>query len=180
MLRRLRENGPGLLVPLAWTFVTAAHLDLVATRTLLIAHVVMDVLLLAFAVLSYDDMREGVLRVWLAVIVVGLVITVAGTASFFFTEPLSVTQPAMRSTLQTLAVAGWMFVPAVALVYTGLETPAGEAGWVYTAGGGLSLLGLLVYLGSLTTTGSTTVLIAGLTLVNVGQTAGILNAVYQY
>ena len=57
MFRRSRELGPALLVPLAWTFVIAAHLGVVIPRTLFIAHVVMTVLLAGFAV--YLIAREG-------------------------------------------------------------------------------------------------------------------------
>jgi hypothetical protein len=168
--RRLRENGPGVLVPLAWTFVTAAHLDLVGTRPVLIAHLVMDVLLAAFAVTSYRDMQSGVLRAWLWVIVLGFGVTLVGTASFFVDGQVS-------TAMQTATVAGWMLLPGVALVYTGVETPDGGAGWVYTAGGLGSLAGLVVYLAGVSVVETALALPVGLTLTNLGQTAGILNAV---
>jgi hypothetical protein len=169
VFRRLRETGPGLLVPLAWTFVTAAHLELVATRTVLIAHVVMTVLLAAFALLSYGDMREGVLRAWLWVIVVGFGVTLVGTASFLVPGP--------TAAMQTATVVGWLVVPGVALVYTGRAVETTGATRLYLAAGGLSLAGAVVYLaGSLVPVG----LLVGLTLGNVGQTAGILHAVVRY
>ena len=111
MFRRLRENGPVVLVPLAWGFVTAAHRDLVTTNTLLMAHVVMTVLLLAFAALSYTDMREGALYAWWLVIAAGIPFTLAGLGGL---TVVSVAQP-----LLTTAIVGWMLLPAVGLLYTG-------------------------------------------------------------
>lgn len=75
MFRRFRENGPVVLVPLAWTFATAAHAGYLAEHTVLVAHVVMDVILVAFAALSWGDMRTGVLRTWKLVLLVGLAFT---------------------------------------------------------------------------------------------------------
>lgn len=156
-------------MPLAWTFVTAAHLGLVATRTVLIAHVVMTVLLAAFALLSYGDMQEGVLRAWLWVIVVGFVVTLVGTASFLVPGP--------TAAMQTITVVGWLVVPGVALAYTGRAVETVGARRLYLAAGGLSLAGAVVYLaGSV----MPVALLVGLTLGNVGQTAGILHAVVKY
>lgn len=174
MFRRLRETGPGLLVPLAWTFAAAAHEGLVATRTVSIAHVVMCVLLAAFAVTSWRDMREGVLHAWLWVIVVGFGVTLLGAVSFLASDAFAAdTLAAMRAT----TVAGWMALPAVALAYTGHETPAGERGWVYTAGGVCSALGLAVYLGGPVVAPASAARLLGLGLAGLGQTAGILLAV---
>lgn len=172
MFRRLRENGPVVLVPLAWGFVTAAHRDLVTTNTLLMAHVVMTVLLLAFAALSYTDMREGALYAWWLVIAAGIPFTLAGLGGL---TVVSVAQP-----LLTTAIVGWMLLPAVGLLYTGWLVPAGEAPLAYTGGGLLSLLGAVVYVGGLFVTGGSTALLAGLLLVGVGQTAGIVAAVVVY
>jgi hypothetical protein len=172
VLRRLRENGPVVLVPLAWGFVTAAHRDLVTTHTLLMAHVVMTVLLIAFAALSYGDMREGALYAWWLVIVAGIPFTVAGLAGLLVR---SLAQP-----LLTAAVVGWMLLPAAGLLYTGRLVPAGEAPLAYTGGGLLSLLGAVVYTVGLFVAGGSTALLAGLALVGVGQTAGIVAAVAIY
>jgi len=168
VFRRLRETAPGLLVPLAWTFVTAAHAGLVETRTILIAHVVMSVLLAAFALASVGDMREGVLRVWLWVIVVGFGMTLLGTASFLVDGP--------TRTMQTATVVGWLTVPAVALVYTG-RAAAGRDGLIYAVGGLVSLVGAVAYLAA--PLAGAVSLYAGLVAGNVGQTAGILTAVTQ-
>lgn len=169
MLRRLRENGPVVLVPLAWTFATVAHLDLLALRTVLIAHLVMAVIIAAFTVLSWREMTEGVLRVWKRVLIAGLVITLTGTAGLLADPPL---EP-----LLTATVVGWMLVPAAGLVSTGrLVTRRPRA---YTIGGTLSGLGAVAYAGGVA--GSLTALVLfGLTLANVGQTAGIVAAVADY
>lgn len=172
VLRRLRENGPVVLVPLAWGFVGAAHRGLVTAHTLLMAHVVMTGLLVAFAALSYGDMREGVLYAWWLVIVAGVPFTLAGLAGLAL--------GAFAQPLLTTAVVGWMLLPAIGLLYTGRRVPAGEAPLAYTGGGALSLLGAVVYLAGLFVGGGSTALLAGLALVGLGQTAGIIAAVVVY
>jgi len=169
MLRRLRANGPVVLVPLAWAFVTAAHLDLVARRTLLIAHVVMAVLLFAFVVLSWRDMRDGALRVWRRIIVAGFVFTATGAVGLVWSSPR----------LLWTAVVGWMLLPAAGLWDTGrrsatarTSSPAVRA---YFAGGAVSALGAAAYV--LGVVVGPTATLAGLLLVGVGQTAGIVAAV---
>jgi hypothetical protein len=175
VFRTLRENGPALLVPLAWAFVTAASLGYVAQRTLLAAHVVMDVLLVGFAVLSWGEMRDGVLLAWRRIIVAGFVGTLAGTLGLLASPPVP--------SLLRIAVLGWMVLPAVGLLYTGHEGAAFAR--VHVVGGALSLLGAVAYgVGTLTSpmgaTGAAGVGVAalvGLGLVGVGQTAGIVAAV---
>jgi hypothetical protein len=162
MLRRLRENGPVVLVPLAWSFVTAAHLGAVARRTLLIAHLVMATLLLAFAALSWTDMREGALLVWRRVIVVGFVFTVAGAAGLVLSD----------RRLLWVAVVGWMLLPAAGLWDTGRR--GARPARAYLAGGACSALGAVVYVVGPNGSAAT---LAGLALVGIGQTAGIVAAV---
>jgi len=169
MLRRLRENGPVVLVPLAWTFATAAHLDVLALRTVLIAHLVMDAIIAAFTVLSWREMTDGVLLVWKRVLLAGLGITLVGTAGLLTDPPTTV--------LLTAAVVGWMLAPAAGLVATGRRVDRRPA--VYTVGGTLSGLGAGAYVAGVSAAGSMLVL-TGLTLANVGQTAGIVAAVYDY
>jgi hypothetical protein len=170
MLRRLRETAPVALVPLAWTFAAAAHLEFVTPHTALVAHVVMDVILIAFAVLSYRDMRtHPVLRAWLAVIVVGAGITLVGTYALATDG---------SETLLRATVFGWLLVPAVALVYTGSALSREEAAWVYTVGGALSAVGAVAFLYG--TLGGVALTLPGIFLGGVGQTAGIVNAVVQY
>jgi hypothetical protein len=163
VFRRLRANGPVVLVPLAWAFVTAAHVDLVARRTLLIVHVVMATLLLAFAALSWADMRTGALRVWWRLVVAGFVLTVAGAVGLVLSA----------ERLLWTAVVGWMLLPAAGLWDTGRRgaTPARA----YLAGGALSGLGAAAYvLGAVAGEVAT---LAGLLLVGGGQTLGIVAAV---
>ena len=171
MLRRLRETGPVVLVPLAWTFATAAHLELLAVRTVLIGHLVMDAVLVAFAALSWNDMREGVLLAWKVVLLVGLGFTLIGTATLF-ASPESVLP--LRVT-----VLGWMLVPAAGLFYTGRHVATDRAPRVYAVGAGSSVLGAVAYLLAPVLPG-THLAVAGIALVGIGQTAGIANAVYQY
>jgi hypothetical protein len=171
MLRRLRENGPAVLVPLAWAFAATAHLDAVSTRTVLVAHVVMDVLLAAFAVLSWRDMVSGVLHIWRGVIVVGLGVTLVGTVAIAWSL-----DPAVLAA----TVLAWMLLPARALWVTGRRVGVADAPRVYTAGAALSVLGAVVYGGWFLTGGSTATLVVAFALVGIGQTAGIVNAVYQY
>ena len=170
MLRRLRENGPVVLVPLAWTFATAAHLDLLALRTVLIAHLVMDAIIAAFTVLSWREMTVGVLLAWKRVLLAGLVVTLVGTAGLL-ADPLA--EP-----LLTVTVVGWMLVPAAGLAYTGRHVERRPR--AYTAGAALSGVGAVVYTGGAVAVGSVALVLAGLTLTNVGQTAGIVAAVYDY
>ncbi|WP_324663663.1 hypothetical protein [Haloarcula sediminis] len=169
MLHRLRENGPVVLVPLAWTFATAAHLDLLALRTVLIAHLVMDAIIAAFTVLSWGEMRDGVLLVWRRVLVVGLGITLVGTAALLAKPPVDL--------LLSATVVGWMLVPAAGLVATGRRIDRRPR--AYTGGGALSAVGAVIYVGGVLGPTSALVLV-GLTVTNVGQTAGIVAAVYDY
>ena len=170
MLYRARENGPVVLVPLAWTFATAAHLDVLTLRTVLIAHLVMDAIIVAFTVLSWREMSEGVLRAWKLVLLAGLGATLLGTAGLLATPPVD--------PFLSLTVVAWMLIPAAGLAYTGQHVAA--APWVYSVGAILSVAGAVVYAGTLLLGLSGVGLLAGLTVTNIGQTAGIANAVYQY
>lgn len=170
MLRRVRETAPAGLVPLAWTFAALAHLEVASPHTALVAHVVMDVILVAFAALSWRDMQaHPVLRAWLAVIVVGAGITLVGTYALATDA---------GETLLRATVFGWLLVPGVALAYTGRVLPREEADWVYTAGGVLSLVAALAFLYG--TVGGVALTLPAIALAGIGQTAGILNAVLQY
>jgi hypothetical protein len=169
MFRRSRELGPALLVPLAWTFVIAAHLGVVIPRTLFIAHVVMAVLLAGFAVTGRADMREGVLSVWWRIIAVGFFVTLAGVFSFRV--------DAATVLLSGIALGGWMLLPAAGFVYTGRRVADGV--WVYFGGAAACLVGASLYVAGLF--GAVLPLwLAGLVCVGIGQTAGILDAVLRY
>lgn len=170
MLRRVRETAPVALVPLAWTFAALAHLELLARHTAFVAHVVMTVILVAFAALSWRDMQaHPVLRAWLAVIVAGAGITLLGT----YALATDAAETLLRAT-----VFGWLLVPALALAYTGRVLPSADAPWVYTVGGALSTVGAVAFLyGSLA---GDALALPAIALAGVGQTAGIVNAVVQY
>jgi hypothetical protein len=169
--RSLTDVGPAFLVPAAWTVTLAAHLGTVPRRTLFIALCVMDVLLVVFAVVSRADMTGPVLRIWQRVLLVGLVATVAGTVDMALgrgSDPVA---------LGTLLV--WMVVPAVAYFLTGraVETPTYRR--VYLTGGALSLVGAAVYALEPAGVAGESAVVAGLVLVGIGQTAGIVTAVVQ-
>jgi len=167
----LRENGPGILVPSAWAVAGAAHAGAVETRTLLIAHVVRTAILVSFSVASWSEMSEGVLRVWRNVLVLGVPVTVAGAVG------LSGLLPGAGTPLAGVSVFGWMLSPAAGLAYTGREL----GGRAYLVGAALCLVGAGVYsLGLLTGPRSSVGALAGVALVGVGQTVGILDAVYRY
>lgn len=171
----LRENGPVLLVPSAWSVVAAAHAGAVSGRTLLIAHAVMATILLVFAVASWDEMNEGVLRAWRAVLVGGFFMTVGGTAGL-----VGAPVPAEEALL-AVSLYGWMLAPAAGLAYTARES---EAPYAYAVGAVLSVVGAFVYAAGSVASGALTpqqtVAVASVAVVGVGQTVGIADAVYRY
>lgn len=175
MFRRTRETAPAGLVPLAWGFTIAAHLGLVADRPVLIAHLVMDVLLVAFVGLSWSDMATGVLRAWRLVILVGTPVTLAGTAGLLLAADPASSPPV------AVSVVGWTFLPVPALWYTGRES-RGDARTVNYAAAALSLAGALAYLAGLVAGAvpDSGLRLAGLALVGVGQTIGIVDAAVRY
>jgi uncharacterized membrane protein YkgB len=162
----LRENGPVLLVPLAWAFTAGAHVELIDSRAVLIGHLVMDVLLAAFAGLSWTEMRaDSVLRAWLGVIVAGFVCTLVGTYMLATDGPVILAQ---------FTVASWMLLPGVALVYTGQQMPADRWPRTYTIGGAASLLGAVLFVAAALTDAG--LVVPSLALAGLGQTAGIVVA----
>ncbi|WP_205596848.1 hypothetical protein [Halostella salina] len=169
MFRQAREFGPVVLIPLAWGFVTAAHLEVVTTSTLFIAHIVMATLLAGFAVTGRPDMREGVLHTWWAVIVAGFVATVVGAVGFRVGS--------VGPILQGVALFSWMLLPAVGFVDTGRQVS--ERGWVYFGGVAACVVGAGGY--ALGLFGTAPLLpVAGLVLVGAGQTLAILDAAFGY
>ena len=169
VFRRAREVGPVFLVPAAWTVVAAAHLDIVAERTLFIAHVAMSVLLAGFAVTAYADMREGTLRVWWGVIAVGFLPAAAGTVGFRLGS----------AALHAVALYGWMLLPTAGLVDTGRRVT--EASVVYLGGAGLCVVGAAVYAAAPVLPVEAAVgRVVGIAAVGIGQTAGILDAAVRY
>lgn len=111
MFGRLRATGPVVLVPLAWSFVFAAHLGRTSMHALVVAHVVMATLLALFALTSWGEMAEGALRVWRTVIAVGFFVTLSGLVGLAATPDIA--------PLLGVAVVGWMVLPAVGLLFTG-------------------------------------------------------------
>jgi hypothetical protein len=166
VLRRLRQTAPAALVPLAWGFVAAAHLDLVSRHAVVVSHVVMCAILLAFTALSWSEMRSGVLFVWRLVLLLGFAITALGLVGL----------TTGVGALLSITVVGWMLVPGVALAYTGRAGAPGTG--IYLWGAALSLLGALGYLAGLLLA-TEPLLLAGLLTTGIGQTAGIANAVYR-
>ena len=174
----LRENGPALLVPAAWGVAAGAVLGVVSSHALFVAHVVMSVLLVAFVVASWRDMATGVLRAWKLVILAGTPVTIAGVAGFLARDG---TVPALATAVPAdalLAVAfyGWMLLPAPAFVYTGLRDPAVPRSTVHHVAAACSVAGAAVA----ALAGSVTGTVAGIALVGLGQTGGILAATALY
>ena len=178
MFRSLRENGPALLVPAAWSVVAATVLGLVSTHALFVAHVVMSVLLVAFVVASWRDMAAGALRTWKFVIVAGTPVTLAGVAGFLArgdaVPALAAAVPA--DALLAVAFYGWLLLPAPAFVDTGRRDPKTARRAVYYVAAACSVAGAVVALVAT----SPTQVVAGVALVAVGQTAGILAATLLY
>lgn len=162
MLRRLRETAPAALVPFAWTVVGAAHLDAVTPHAVFVAHVVMSLLLATFAVTGWRDMSDGVLRIWRAIIVVGFGATVLGLAGFV----------ADADPLLAVSLYAWMALPALGLLYTGRAV--GAPAPAYLGGGVVASLGAGVH------ATQPSLALAGVGLVGVGQTIGIVDAVVRY
>lgn len=166
MFRSIRATAPAGLVPLAWSFAAAAHTGLLTPRSVFIGHVVMTVLLIAFAGLSWGEMRtDPVLRAWLGVVVAGIPVTVAGGYGV-----------AAGSDLGTnIAVFGWMVLPAVALVPTARQVGGDGLDARYAVAAALAGLGAATFLFA-ASSGAGLVLPA-IALVGAGQTLSILVAV---
>lgn len=169
----ITDVAPAWLVPAAWGVTVGAHVTtLVADRTLLIALVVMDLLLVAFLLAAAGEMTGPVLSAWRLVLAGGLAVTLAGTAGLAL-EP---TRPALLA----VALYGWMVLPGLAYVRTGSAVVATPAQYVYVVAAGCSLTGAVVYavghLGGIQPSATTVV---GLVVVGIGQTAGIVTAAYR-
>lgn len=164
-VERLRDLGPVVLVPAAWTAGGASVLGYLSDEGMLIAHVVMAVFIAFFAVTGWSAMSRGALRGWRLVLLAGLAVTLSGLVGFLI-DPSS-------QLLFTVSLVGWMLLPAFGLAYTARELP--EAAVIYGSGAGLSVLGA-----ALTTTGivldDTMLVVSGIAVVALGQTAGIVDA----
>lgn len=166
----LRDNGPIVLVPAAWSSVGAAHAGVFSERTLLIAHAVMATVILVFAVVSWKDMEEGVLRAWRAVLAVGFFLTVSGGVGLYGAPG--------EKLLLGISLYGWMVLPAAGLAYTARMS---EAPYPSAFGAALSVVGALVYTVGVTVSAfSVPQALLAIAVVGVGQTVGIADAVYRY
>ena len=165
--RILRANGPALLVPAAWLVAAATVLGVVSEHALFVAHVVMSVLLVAFLVGSRGEMAAGALRVWKVIILLGTPVTLAGVTGFLARSGV-VAVPA--TPLLAIAVYGWILLPAVGLALTGRR--AQQAASAYLIGAGGCVVGAV----AVALAGSPPAVAAGLGVVGLSQTIGILAA----
>ncbi|WP_436932302.1 hypothetical protein [Halosimplex halobium] len=167
MSRSLTDVAPAVLVPAAWALTLGAHVSPAVSRhVLLVGLSVMTVLLGAFAVVARDEMTGPVLAVWQGVIVLGFVITLVGALDLAVTPGAD---PVLPVTLY-----GWMVIPALAYVATAAEMDP-PFNRVYLAGAILALAGTATY----GLAGSDVDAAVGIAAVGLGQTAGIVTAVYQ-
>jgi hypothetical protein len=169
MLRPLREAGPALLVPLAWLVVALADRGLLSARSIFIAHLVMAAFIVFFLVTGWSAMETGALAGWRVVVATGLVVTLAGIGGFLW--------PAVSTPLWTTSLLGWMLLPIPGFGYTAWLLDDGA--WVYAASAVVTALGVAVWLAALAGGGETLTL-AGLALVGLGHTVGIVDAVVRF
>jgi hypothetical protein len=170
---RVTDFAPAGLVPAAWLVAAAAHRGAVSERTLLVALVVMDVLLLAFILAGAAEMTGPVLRVWRLVLLAGLPLTLAGTVGLWLSPP--------NGALLGVSVYGWMALPGLAYLRTGSLVPDTPFRQVYLLAGALSLVGTAVSVAA-TTNGTGPgpgLVLAGLAVVGVGQSVGMVTAAAQ-
>jgi len=169
---RVTDVAPAGLVPAAWLLTGAAHASIASNRTLFVGLVVMDVALVAFALASVGEMTGAVLSAWRQVILVGLLATLLGTADMAV-DPGS--NPAI-----SVALYAWMLFPAVAYLHTARETTRCPHRQVYLGAAALSILGAGLYsIPFIGVAGGTKVALAGIAVLGVGQTAGIVVAALQ-
>jgi len=169
---RLTDVGPAGLVPAAWLVTIGAHATtLVGARTVFVALVVMDVLLAAFFVASRGEMT-GLLQTWQTVIILGLLANLVGTVDMALSPGFD---PYLWVTLYA-----WMLLPGVAYLSTGQAHDEAGLRRLYFGAGALSLAGAGLYaLGHVGGVDPAATPVAGLAVVGVGQTAGIVTAVLQ-
>ena len=182
MLRRLREAGPALLVPLAWFSVALAERGILSARAILVAHVVMTAFIGFFLATGAAEMETGALAGWRAIIAAGFVVTLGGLSGFFL--------PAVSTPLWLVSLVGWMALPIPGFLYTAWllgddtgahrgDTSASSGAWIYTVSAAVSTLGLAVSVVALAGTDGTLTLV-GVGLVGVGHTIGIVDAVVRF
>ena len=168
---RVTDLAPAGLVPAAWLVAAAAHRGLVSERTLLVALVVMDVLLLVFITAGAAEMTGPVLRVWRLVLVAGLPLTLAGTVGLWLSPP--------NGALLRISAYGWMALPGLAYLRTGTLVPDAPFRQVYLLAGALSLAGALTYAAATGAGIGPEWVLVGLAVVGAGQSAGMVTAAVQ-
>lgn len=164
MIHTIRETGPALLVPAAWGTVVLTVAGVVTTHALFVAHVVMSVLLVAFVASAWTEMDVGALRAWRRVILAGIPVTLAGVVGLVLNA----------APLLAVALYGWALLPAAGFLDTRSRVDAGA--WIYVVGAACCFVGTAGAALATTTTGT----VAGLALVGLGQTVGILDATLRY
>ena len=167
MLRSLRATAPAALVPLAWSFAAAAHTAALTPHAVLVGHVVMTAILIAFAGLSRREMQaDPVLQVWLGVVVAGIPVTIAGAYGVATGDALGT----------HVAVFGWMLLPALALVPTARRAGSADGpDGRYALAAALAGVGSIVFLLAALTGRS--LALPAIALVGAGQTLSIVVAV---
>lgn len=165
---RLLAVLPVGLVPLAWVFTAGVVVGTVSRRALSIGLGVMTVLFLIFAL--HPAMSGPVLRDWRLVIACGLVANVVSLAALGLSS---------RVTLVAVGAVAWMLFPVPALVRTGLALGAVRRYVVFAV---LSTVGAAVVAASWVTggvagVGATDLGVVGVSVVGLGQTGSILDAV---
>lgn len=160
------------LVPFAWAFTAATHASgLVSELVLLIALSVMDAFLLVFLVVSYGEMDGPALSAWQGVLALGFLATAGGTLDLLVDPSANPVLP--------VALYAWLVLPAYAYVRTGQAID--ERPEVFHVSGVLSALGGVVYaLGMILPGHDLAVLLAGIALVGIGQSLGIVYTGIRY
>jgi len=167
VFRRIRENGPALLVPAAWTVVAGVTAGIVSEHALFVAHVVMSALLVAFVVASWSEMGSGVLRAWKLVILAGTPATIAGVLGFLARDG-TIALPA--DPLLAVALYAWILLPAVGFLYTARRVT--DTSLAYDVGAACSLAGAV----GVTLAVTPIEIVGALAVVGTGQTMGIAAA----
>ena len=165
MIERIRDLGPVVLVPAAWTATLAAVLDVLGSDGMAIAHGVMLAFISFFLLTGYQSMGEGALRAWRAVMILGLPVTAAGFAGFFVSSG--------ATALFSVSLVGWMLLPAAGLAYTAGEIP--DARLIYAGSALISVLGAVGTLAFIAGMDDLFA-VAGIALVAIGHTVGIAEA----
>lgn len=168
MLESIRDIGPVFLIPAAWIVAALSIVGTLSSDGMYIAHVVMVVFISFFVATGWTQMERGALRAWRVVLLLGLPITLAGLGGFVLSE--------FQTMLHSISFVGWMVLPAGGFVYTARELP--EAAFVYLSGAVLSVLGAVAAVAGIALD-DLTLLMLSISLVIVGQTAGILDASFR-